>query len=97
METDGLGLALDEFISHLRLSKVLLMSLKEMVSIANQNRARKQQNSPWNRCFLSLHHVNALVCLSVLVCLRSLLIYTRRCQNLKCLCIEIFDNFFLIG
>ena len=32
MEASGNGLALDEFISHLRASAVLFMSLKEMVS-----------------------------------------------------------------
>ena len=32
MEASGHGLALDEFLSHLRASAVLLMSLKEMVS-----------------------------------------------------------------
>ena len=32
MEASGHGLASDEFISHLRVSAVLLMGLKEMVS-----------------------------------------------------------------
>ena len=48
MEASGHGLALDEFISRLRASAVLLMSLKEMVSNGKPKSARKQQNSTTN-------------------------------------------------
>ena len=49
MEANGHGSVVDEFVSHLRASTVLLMSLKKMVSNGKQKTSPKRQNSTTNR------------------------------------------------
>ena len=49
MEASEHGLASDEFVSYQRVSAVLLMSLKEMVSNGKLKTSPKRQNSTTNR------------------------------------------------
>ena len=48
MEAGGYGLAVDKFVSYQRVSVVLLMSLKEMVSNGKPKMSLRRQNSTTN-------------------------------------------------